>query len=296
MLYYNKGDTMQSITEFDIVMKDQTEPITIYIRNTLTNDLVDVSATSTFRLIKISDDSLVDSGSFGSAGSAKITRLDTGIYQYNFNAETYPLEYILTIRAVLANESINTNVFIKSAASKQFAYAAQLRGIIDKSRKSVKDDLANMDQTDFEPSLNFFYGYTDAHMIYYLERGMQMLNAIPPYTAMGVDDFPFPQYGAILLDAATIAGLEAQGIFAIDTDFNYSLGGNQLVIDHFSKLSSAVSSILARFTKTSVGWKQQYRTKGMVMFQYLPGGVRSARVLNSAPSGFWSRLLSQVYS
>ena len=153
-----------------------------------------------------------------------------------------------------------------------------------------------MDQTDNEPSLNFFYGYTDAHMIYYLERGMQMLNAIPPYTAMGVDDFPFAQYGTILIDAATIAALESQGIFAIDTDFNYALGGNSLVLNHYQPLTAMTSAILARFTKTATSWKQSYRTKGMVVFQYLPGGVRSARVLNSAPSGFWSRLLSQVYS
>ena len=117
---------MQSLTEFDIVMRNQTEPITIYVTNTNTGDRVDVSATSTFRLIKISDDSLVDSGNFGPTGSAKIIRVDTGIYQYNFDAATYPYEYILTVRAVLSNESVNTNVFIKSSSSRQFAYAASL--------------------------------------------------------------------------------------------------------------------------------------------------------------------------
>lgn len=287
---------MPATVDYEIVHRNQTEPITIYVRNSLTGDLTDVAASSTFRLIKISDDSLKDSGSFIAAGGAKITHLATGIYQYNFDGAAYTDEYILSVRPVLTNETISNDIFIKSVSAKYSAYAAQLSVQTDKSRKTSQDEIVNMDQEDNEPSLQFFYGYDFKHHVFYLERGVQMLNAIPPYTAMTVDTFPFAEYGTLLIDAATIAALESQGIFAIDTDFNYALGGNSLIIEHFSKLNSAVSSLLARFTKHASSWKQLYRTKGMVMFQYLPGGVRSARVLNSAPSGFFSRLLSQVYS
>lgn len=286
---------MTATVDFEIIHKDQTEPVDIRVRNSLTEDPTDVTGTSSFRLINIADDSTEDSGTFGAAGSAKMVRAAEGIYQYSFDAETYPDGYLLATRCVLANETISQDIYIQSASARIFAYAAQLRSIVDKARKSVSDEIVNMDRDDNQPSLQFFYGYDSKQLIYYLDRGVQYLNLIPPYTSLSVDSFPFAQYGSILLDAATIAALEAQGIFSIDTDFSYSLGGNSLIIDHFSKLSSMVSSVLARFTKTAISWKQQYRSKGLVMYQFQPGGVRAMRQLNSMPSGFWSRLLSAVY-
>jgi len=286
---------MVATVDFDIVHKNQTEPISIRVKNTLTEDLVDVAGTSSFSLINIANDTSEDSGTFEAAGSAKMVRVAEGIYNYSFDAAAYPYEYLLATRCVLANETSSQDIYVKSSSARSFAYAAQLRSIVDKARKSTSDDIVNMNRADNQPSLQFFYGYESKQLIYYLERGVQYLNAIPPYTGLTVDLFPFPQYGAILLDAATIAALEAQGIFAIDTDFNYALGGNSLVIDHYSKLSGMVSQILGRFTKTAISWKQQYRSKGLVMYQFMPGGVRAMRQLNAMPSGFWSRLLSAVY-
>lgn len=286
---------MVATVDFEIVHKDQTEPIDIRVRNTLTEDLTDVAGTSSFSLIDISNDSTKDSGTFGAAGSAKMVRVAEGIYQYSFDAETYPNGYLLATRCVLSNETISQDIYVKSASARSFAYAAQLRSIVDKARKATGDQIINMDRTDNQPSLDFFYGYQSKQLIYYLERGLQYLNIIPPYTALSIDIFPFTAYGSILLDAATIAALEAQGIFAIDSDFSYSLGGNSLVIDHYSKLSGMVSQILGRFQKTAISWKQQFRSKGLVMYQFMPGGVRAMRQLNSLPSGFWSRLLSAVY-
>ena len=286
---------MVATVDFDIVHKNQTEPISIRVKNTSTEDLVDVAGTSSFSLINIANDTSEDSGTFEAAGSAKMVRVAEGIYNYSFDAAAYPYEYLLATRCVLANETSSQDIYVKSSSARSFAYAAQLRSIVDKARKSTSDDIVNMNRADNQPSLQFFYGYESKQLIYYLERGVQYLNAIPPYTGLTVDLFPFPQYGAILLDAATIAALEAQGIFAIDTDFNYALGGNSLVIDHYSKLSGMVSQILGRFTKTAISWKQQYRSKGLVMYQFMPGGVRAMRQLNAMPSGFWSRLLSAVY-
>lgn len=293
---------MQSMTSFDIVMEDQTEPLTFYVKNTLTDDLEDVFGTSSFTLVDIDNADLKDSGTFTANGGTKIANPGTGIYQYNFDSSTYsaPNGYVFSARCVLENESVNHRIFVKASSPRYFAYAAQLRIQVDKARKSISDQLVNIDRYDRDgadaPPLHFFYGYSDAHMCFYLDRGVQYLNAIPPYTAFTVDQFPFSTYGTILIDAATIAALESQGIFAIDTDYNAAIGGNSLVIDHFSKLSSMISSILGRFQKTAISWKQQYRSKGLVMFQFMPGGVRAARQLNALPRGFWSRMLSQVYS
>jgi hypothetical protein len=290
---------VQSVTDFEIVVANQTEPIDIMVTDTITEEHINVVSNrdSSFRLVNIADDSLEDSGTFRAAGSAAMVRVDTGIYQYSFDASTYDGNYVLFVTCALENGTVRNNMYVKSASARQFAYASQLRLQVDKARKSVRDEIANMDRSaaNFDPAIQFFYGYGDKHMLFYLERGVQYLNAISPYTGLTVDTFPFSQYGSILIDAATIAALESQAIFAIDTDFSYSLGGNSLVIDHFTKLSSMVSAILGRFTKTAISWKQQYRSQGLVMFQWMPGGVRAARQLNSMPSGWWSRMLSSVY-
>jgi hypothetical protein len=284
---------LQSV-DFEIVHKNQTEPIIFYVRNTLTKDLEDVSGLSSWRLIDIANDTQVHTGTFIASGSVEITRLNTGIYQYQFNAAQHTGEYIFSLRLTMTNEVVGQDIFIKSHSSKAFAYAAQLREQVDKARKSVSDDIENEDQPDFTPSVSLLYGYQSKNLIFYLERGCQLLNVIPPYTGWEIDTYPFRYYGSVLIDAATIAALEAQGVFAIDTDFNYSLGGNQLVISHFEKLSSHLNYLLARFQKEAVAFKQLYRTKGGILFQFLPGGIRSARMLNSFPGGFWSRMLSSV--
>ena len=286
---------MATITDFEIVRTKQTEPIVFYVKDGSTDELTDVIASSTWSLIDIASDTAVASGTFTGTGGSAITRLSAGVYQYMFNAKTYTGEYLFSTRCVLANETQGINTFVKSVSARQFAYAAQLRIQVDKSRKSISDDIQNMDRANYEPPTRLFYGYTDAHMIFYLERGAQIVNVVPPYTSFSVDTFPFSTSGTILIDAATVAALESQGIFAIDTDYNYSLGGNSLVIDHFSKLNTALTSLMGRFDQNLVRFKQQFRSKGLVMFQFSPGGVRSSRTLNAMPSGFWSRMLSSAF-
>lgn len=284
-----------SVTDFDIFRTNQEEYLTCFVRDPKTEELNDVYGTSTFSVIDISDDSTVFSENFTSTGSANIVRSGAGVYQYLFDTTAYPDEYLASFRCVLEGQVLTNNIFVKTVSAKQFKYVAALRNQVDKARKSISDEIENMDRPTNEPGITFFYGYTDSHMIFYLERGTQIINIVPPYTNFTVDTFPFTQAGSILIDAAVIAALESQGIFAIDTDYNYSLGNNSLVIDHFTKLNTYISGLVARFDKNLVRFKQQFRTKGTVMFQWMPGGVRSARQLNAMPGGFWSRLLSSAF-
>jgi len=285
-----------AITELSILRSGQTEKLTFFVRDPATGILTDVVGTSKFDLIDISDDSNEVTQNFGPAGLGVVTHPSTGVYQYNLNATTYPNEYLAALRCVLSDEVIDRNIFVKSVPSRTFAYAAQLRLQVDKSRKSISDEIQNMDKPTGEPSIEFLFGYSDDILIYYLDRGIQLINGCcSPFTGFTVATFPFAQYGSILIDAATIAALESQGIFAIDTDINYSLGGNSLVIDHFTKLSTMIANILNRFNVMVVKFKQQYRARGTIVFQWQPGGVRAARTLQALPAGFWSRLMSAVY-
>jgi hypothetical protein len=285
----------QSFTDFDVLRTGTTELLTTFVRDPKTEDLVDVVGTSTFNLIDIEDDSVKFTTTFNSTGGTGITRASCGVYQYSLNTVTYPDEYLASWRCVVDGDIITNQIFVKSTPAKMFARAAALRVQVDKARKSISDEIENMDKEQFEPAVNFFYGYDDKHLIYYLERGAQFINLIPPYTALTPITFPWGQYGMILTDAAVIAALESQGIFAIDTDYNYSLGGNSLVIDHWAKISGLLSTLITRFDRSVVQFKQQFRSKGMVMFQWMPGGVRAARQLSAMPSGFWSRMLSSAF-
>jgi hypothetical protein len=286
----------QTITDFDVLRTGQTEYITIFVRDPVTNDLTDVAATSTFTLINISDDTTVATSTFSPSGSPSIVHAGTGIYQYELDTSTFSGEYLAAFRCVLAGEVHNNNIFVKSVSSRHFAYAAQLRVQVDKARKSVADDIENMDRSNFSPAVKLFYGYDDKHLIYYLERGVQVINIVPPYTAFNIDSFPFDQNGTVLIEAGVIAALESQGIFAIDTDVDpYSVGGVSFQIQHFAKLSSFMQQLVTRFDANLVKFKQKFRSSGTVIVQWMPGGVRSARMLSTMPGGFWSRMLSSTY-
>lgn len=283
-----------SVTEFDIFRKGSAENVTVFIRDQRTQDLVDVIAPSTFSLIKISDDDVVLTDTFTASGGALVTRQSVGIYQFNLDTDIYTNEYLSSFRCILNGDVLNQNVFVKSVSAKHFKYAAHLRNQVDKSRKSMVDFLENMDKT-YESPIQFFAGYGDQNLIFYIERGLQYINIVPPYTSLSIDSFPFDQFGSLLIDAATIAALESQGVFAIDTDYDYNLGGNSFVIDHFTKLSTLVSNILDRFKDNVSKFKNLYQNKGSLLFQPTPAGLSGyARMYNALPSGYWSRVLSSA--
>lgn len=282
---------MHSVTDFNIFRKGETGQLTIFVKDPHNNQLCDVYAPSKFELVNIVDDSILLSETFPPAGGTYVKRQALGVYQVDISTVTYPKEYLAAVTCILPGEVVGYNTFFKSVSAKHFKCASVLRAYVDKAQKSMVDYLQNMDREEEAP-LKIFYGFSDANLIYYLERGIQIINAVPPYTGFTIDLFPFDLNGAILIDAATIAALEAQGIFSIDTDYDYSLGGNSMVIDHFSKLSSMVSSVLARYQAAVLPFKNQFLIKGALLHQFLPGGVRDMRQLSALPSGFWSRMLS----
>ncbi len=165
----------QTITDFEVLRKNQAELLTVFVRDPLTQELADVVAPSTFTLIDISDDSSVVTDTFAVTGDALISHPGTGIYQYNLNTATYNREYLAAFRCVMGGEVLNNNIFVKSVSSRHFAYAAQLRAQVDKARKSIADDIENMDRSDNEPSVKFFLGVDDKHLVFHLERGARRL-------------------------------------------------------------------------------------------------------------------------
>lgn len=79
---------------------------------------------------------------------------------------------------------------------------------IDKSRKAV-----SVEPTDFCP-----LGYTDGMLLEYLRGGMTIINSYQPYpTWCSVESFP-DRFLQNLFDAALIVGVNAQTLYAVDSD------------------------------------------------------------------------------
>lgn len=214
---------------------------------------------------------------------AYVTKLEKGVYSFKFDAVTnMQPEYIafFDLRIPANVDPLMTKYkLIRVIPLAYYRIMPFLRNQIDKSFKSVSDMLN--------------YGYKDFHLVAYLDLGITMINAIPPYTSFTVGTFPFGIYGKMLIDAATITALESQGLFSIDTDFDYSLGGNALVIDHYSRISGFLSELITRFNTSLKSFKQQFRSKGSTMAQ-MPFQYGWGRFMSVVPSGFWNRFFGGI--
>lgn len=147
------------------------------------------------------------------------------------------------------------------------------RKLIDKAVKLV-------DEPD-----ECFLGYTDAHLIQYLEEGLTLINAYEPYPCFSsLDHYPL-EYLHILHESSLVAGVLSQTLFAIDTDMpNYSDQGNSFVIDHGTKLAALLNTISTRMDKLIPMMKLKFVSTGSLHVQ-AGTNFRLTQLLQAAPNG-----------
>ena len=205
-----------------------------------------------------------------------IVKRDSGVFSIPFDTTVFKKpEYLLNVDIqVSTGTSFVRNKVIRVVPGTYFRYGAILRNQVDKANKLLHNRLQ--------------FGYTDDQLIVWLDLGAHLINLVPPYTAFDVMSFPFGTFGKVLLDAATISALESQGLFSIDTDFDYSLGGNSLTLNHYTTIAQFLDYLVGRLNDNLMKFKQIYRTKGgtMVQTQY---GYGFGRFLSVVPPGFFSR-------
>jgi hypothetical protein len=230
---------------------------------------------------------------------SRVERVGEGVFDFKYEKDKLSRfrELFLELKGKKA-ENPNEDFFyvhlFKPITPVVMTYIIYLRNQIDKALKSVgrsideffkpDDNVMAVDKT--MDSLPF--GYSDEHCVLYLELGLSLINARPPYTAFTLEDFPFAVAGNLLIDGATIAALESQGLFSIDTDFDYSLGGKSFVVRHADQISSFLREIAERFNNYLRMFKSMYRTKGTVMVQ-VPFGWGFGRFLSVVPTGWFAR-------
>jgi len=143
-----------------------------------------------------------------------------------------------------------------------------LKGIID---KSMKDSTKT-------------YGYTDADLFMYIVNGIAYFNVIPPPTAFYISNIPNYLQG-IIIDIATLFAVQAQSMYAIDTDVIYNDQGISLTIDHFNKLGSVYNNLYTRVTENAkkIKWTMM-RSRALVA--YNPQRSRGFMFSQIVTSGF----------
>jgi len=142
--------------------------------------------------------------------TTRIVRQDTGRYYIDWGPATRETGHPGTL-AFVWQATDNTGDMSTVAQTARIVTTRTLtllpgfRKLIDKSVKLVDDE-------------DCFLGYTDAQLVQYLEEGLTLINAYQPYpTFCTLDHFPL-EYLHVLQEAALVAGVTSQTLFAIDTD------------------------------------------------------------------------------
>lgn len=151
----------------------------------------------------------------------------------------------------------------------------EFRQLIDKSRKAV-----SVDPEAFCP-----LGYTDGMLLQYLRGGLSLINAYQPYpTFSTLDSFP-SLFIQVLFDAALLVGVNAQTLFAVDSDIeNYSDQGNAFVINHQPKLAAFAATLTAALTERVPPMKRHLVRSGSAKIEAGPN-MRLATLLQMSPTG-----------
>jgi hypothetical protein len=149
----------------------------------------------------------------------------------------------------------------------------QLRILIDKTNKLV------------DVSKGCFLGYTDTMLLQYLIGGLQTINTYQPYPQFSFDNFPYAQFGSILVESAFLWGVMSQTLYAIDNDVpSYSDQGTAFVINHQTALAQHLNWLSQKLDKAVPQFKLHFVSSGVSLVQQGPS-YRLNALLSAAPSG-----------
>jgi hypothetical protein len=180
--------------------------------------------------------------------------------------------YVQAQNAYVPNVVLQNVTVFGFTAAQNIPY---LRLYIDKARKLV------------DPANNVFLGYTDAQILMYMQEGISMINTYQPETAVqfDVNSFPYAPYRHVANEAAMVAAVMSQQMFAIDTDLpNYSDQGITFVISHQPQLAQFLNTLTARLDKEIQMMKLQWVSTGSIHMVQGPN-YRLATIMSAAPFG-----------
>ena len=206
--------------------------------------------------------------------STYVKKSSTGVYYIDFTSIIYGVDnigdyqFVWSWRNTSGGELFNGFQTVFVAPIQVWSLFPYLRNQVDKSQRDT----------------NVIFGYTDAQLYLYINGGLGEINRVPPQTSFTLKTFPYRLHQQLLVDISTFVTLVSQSLLSIDTDANYSMQGNSMSIDHFSKYSTFLSGLRTRADAGLLHFKLSYMQFGRVKVERGPG-FRSTNMWTAAPSG-----------
>lgn len=248
---------------FDQFLVGQIEPIMVLgltkstERSTLEiQDRNGVFANPAELTVEIFDDS--DSQfAFYTFPSPGITNLQAGLF-YTELLSNRAGDFLVVWRyRFTGDEQVTIIKNLRFVTPAMFRLMPEVRLFIDKARKASDRPIA------FNP----------IDIAVYLENALRDFNAWSPVTNFVLDNVANPFKG-ILIQGAVIQSLIAQGLLAVDQDFQYNDNGISLVVDHSTKLMAWYSVLLADYITKKKNYKWSFMT-GTVLARTVIGSAFS---------------------
>jgi hypothetical protein len=229
------------------------------------------------RLGRIGSTGVVNPGTSPSVSTAfgiPVNTSVTGTYreQETSCTDTLLFEWIAT-DALHPSEEIRVMQVVYVLPPVIFQILPQFRLMLDKSLKLVDPAAGNM------------LGYTDSMLLQYLIGGIQTINQAQPSIFFSLDNYPYRDFGSLLMEASLYWGLLSQVLYAVDTDVpNYSDQGASFVINHFQSLKGVLDSMSQALERKIPLMKLHFVNTGSVLTQMGPS-FRLEALLVAAPNG-----------
>lgn len=188
------------------------------------------------------------------------TTTSTGDYLFHWQAEAFK-----------GAENISLVQIVKVHSPQAFGILPYFRLELDKALKVIGVDKARV-------------GYTDAQLMSYLTLAISEINSYQPITGFTIDTFPINQFRMMVIWTALLIALISQGLFAIDTDIDYSDRGASFRIEHSGKIQSLVGMISSRLQQTMPQFKLAFAHVGTVKIE-AGANYRLGALMNAAPTG-----------
>ena len=163
-------------------------------------------------------------------GGGIIENPQAGIFSYDFISQRAGDFLAIWTYRFSGEESTKVVKNMRFVTPVMFRMIPEVRMYIDKSRKPSNTTIA------FNP----------ADVAVYIENALRDFNAQPPTTSLFLENIT-REFKEILVQGAIIQALIAQGLLAVDQDFQYNDNGIALTVDHHSKILQWYQALLQQY-------------------------------------------------
>lgn len=201
---------------------------------------------------------------------AGLSHPQVGMYTYDFTSNRVGDFLVIWSYQIAGEEPQKIIQNVRFVSPQMIRMVNSVRLYIDKARKASNRTIAFNLQDVAE----------------YIENSIRDFNSAPPMTGVTIDNIP-EEFKETIILGAIIQSLIAQGLLAVDQDFQYSDNGITLAVDHSTKLQSWFQQLVQIYA-------QKKKTNKMSLFAptvYARSNIGQAYTLGASkvPPGTLSR-------